>query len=439
MVAVIVVQVILSLILLLYIYRMDGMQSPNTLLNAYIFVSIIVLLYTSYSGLDYLDFKVGRVWYSAMPMSGLEDYISKANFVMLFMQLLTVAASLSSGSLVGINKKQRKINLSSVREVINNKIVVFSVCSAYLIVLFMNALHFIAIDKAVIWRTDSYLSLYHPLGLGINGSILTTYHSVFKFPCVIAGFLSIAYFVSKKRLLSFVCASAWAYGFSYALISSSRWSVLYVLVLAAAVAILYDKKARSIAVPLIVFVALNVYMYAMYSRNQGVYGASTIAQNLRNFGAGGILTSFRGLVVNTFEGGLNLANSIRLSPVFTFRYQLLSFSPLISAIDGYESIRNIDRAKFAQFVPMGAVGEVYHFSLHFKIFYVLTFYLCARYASRIARSNNIIHILPKLIISYAYLLMLNYSVRTSYRFLLLFGVVVPIIQFFMRTWKARSH
>jgi len=391
---------------------------------------------------DFTDFKIGTLWFSAMPMSGLENVVTTTIHYYVFLVCICLASLIGISGRVAYTGQQQQ-SYRSLRKAItfsfgdylrNAKWVTPLLQVAAITLLAFSLWHFASLDSELLFQNFSYLTITDPYAMGLENSLLIIYHSLYRLVGLISGPLSLFLFFSGRKLTGFLFLLLWIYGLGMLTITASRFSSIYLFSMSLFFFAFGNTTLNRIVGFAFTVAGIFALLFSIQSRTSNVFGASVLISNLVDFRFDLAIDYLNGLFFNVFEGAINVANSINLSPELPARYQMLSLSPLVSAIDNFESIRNSDRAKFAQFVPMGAFGEVYVFDPVFKVVFFAALFSTFRYISAAKyRLGQVKFLLITVFLVYVFYLLPSYSVRTTWRFLFLFGIILPL-------WKyVRCH
>jgi hypothetical protein len=390
------------------------------------------------NGLDKYDFVIAGSYFSAMPMEGLSSIQLQVYVVILILNIVAMASMIGSPN---VKVMQRGKTRSVLRQEFTRGGQVDRVMSslpAGLIIAFfviVTCFHFASIDKSVLWYNTSYLAIKTPEELGLNDPITEVYHILMRV-VGLAAIVVTTFYVSVRR---YVFASfsflLFIYSFTIMLAGNSRWVPLY-LFLSAVASIVIRRKGSLYS--LLCFV-LGFFFFAVVinGRGRGEFGMSIVLDNIAQTNISEIGTYLSGSAINALEFALNLANSIDISPVFTQSYQMLSFSPLLSSMDGFDNIMGADKAKFALHVPMGGLGEVVHFGIFYQIIYGLALFTMLRMSWKVfVKCDFLTAVMLNVASIYVLYIMPNYSIRTTFRFELAIIVCSVILMRIQRKRRA---
>ena len=124
------------------------------------------------------------------------------------------------------------------------------------------------------------------------------------------------------------------------------------------------------------------------------------------------------LFVNIFQGAQGFANALLIMPDYSDQYKLLSFSPLVSALDGFDHIRYLDEIRINRYVPISALSQIWHFGMTYTVIFFFVVFVWLRGVTKVYSRFSYLA-MPLVLPSYWICLMLTqYSLRTSWRWIL---------------------
>lgn len=225
--------------------------------------------------------------------------------------------------------------------------------------------HFAMIDKSALYLNTEYLSLSDPTrnGTGLGAGALV--NNALR-PLLLPAFLLLAVPSGRRGpdLATLLLAAACAYGLAFSLAVYSRYLMVYVFVFFLG-RIFAGGGAGGLrgALGLVVAAAAVFFCFAIAltgrgHQTQGLGSAPEVLATLDLAHAGWLLTR---LAVTSFDGAMSFANALRYAPSYEAEYQILSFSPFPSLIDGFSGIEREMARRINIYVPMSAFGEVAHF------------------------------------------------------------------------------
>lgn len=404
--------IFLAFCMTFFVKKNAGYMSASFIAAVYMFGCIVVLWIVDLRAVD-----KDAYYFTAMPMPDFSDvkyyvymwYLSFLAMVCVVAHALPRAAS----SIGAVNVLANRLGYV-VTAIVSSKVLPCVVISCFIFV-FFNALHLLSIESQYLWSNGYYLMLKEPDLMGIESALGRIYHFAFRYIGMmyfVLGFL----FISKRIYsLGFLCIFAGAYPFLYLLAGNSRWAPMY-LAWGVGIFLLANRKVLSFTVLLLMLIS---FVKVLIGREQVYHGLSHIFDFIFEASLSDIPDYLLGLIVNIFEGGMNLANTLLHNPVFDVKYIALSFSPFFSFIDGFSLIRDDLKYKWAPNVPMSAVSETVSFGILYVILLWGVFCSLIYKVDRLLMvRGGVFSLLAVAICSYISLGMHTYSVRTFWKLLL---------------------
>lgn len=285
---------------------------------------------------------------------------------------------------------------------------------------------FFVLDFTLLYDSGGYLTNKNPADLGLAGDYGNFLYSVL----LLAGLLSplLLYFSLKTRswFFAFYFFLIFCSFLLYFLIASSRAAPLMIS-LAFFCIFLNKKKLFIVNFITLLIVLFGVYNYVLLSRNEDRQGFLHLKSRLSFFIPSG--STFLGVVSNVFMGSFSFSEALSYRPEYSLRYKVLSFSLFPSFIDGFSSIRDSNEQRINQFTPVGGFAEAYLFGPFFLIVFFAIFLLWIRLGQKTILLYPAFSIVVLFFVTYIYFRLTQYSIRTSFRFIL---YTIPIFLFFNR-------
>lgn len=391
--------------------KREGLLSTHFFITINSAASSIVLLWVTSSGFNKLDFVVNNVYFTAMPMWNIEEHNTTT---ISFLTIISALAVTSTFHYKPHNRYPHRPTTLHATKNINNYFKYFLLIFIYCI----SILHFTELDKSALWFNTSYQTIKTPESIGISTDISKIYHHLLRVVGLIAGILFAVSLCNRSYLISFLLFGILAYAFTLMYAGNSRWVLIYGASIS--ISFLYFSKSLVHKQLALAFALLAIvsYFQVLFGRSSSTFGISTISQNLLSFNDLSFRSALNGFIVNTFESGLNISNSLLLNPDFTPRYQIGSLSPLISSIDGFSEIRALDEKRITINVPMSAYGEVLHFSTFGKfVFFTALVLSLNRISVWNRKTSGVVKLCVSIFFIYVFYLLGTYSLRTTFRFI----------------------
>lgn len=390
-------------------------------ITAYTLLSMLVFDFSVAYNLQNSDFVVNYIHFTALPFTGIQNFVFEVRMTLLCLSLITVAAAIG-GSAKAVSSS---LNFGNELMTFGQK---FSqsygglILTALVLLNLLNVFHFFSMDIDQLWHNSVYLTVKNAEDIGIKNPVMAIYHQVFRIlviPTILGYFL---FDWRSSPVSKTLCLIYSSYGMVIMLAGSSRWAALYgVFTLLAMQAFKKITILNGVSVAAITFI---VFEYALYSRSLNDFGLSQIGPNLASLNFDFMVKSIRGVFVNSFEAGINLANGLMIAPNYTIREQLISLSPLPHAIDGYDAD---DAILINIYAPMGGLGEFIFFHPVVQILVVVSFFGFLRLTYLADRYGNIfVRYSSAMAASYAIYILPSYSFRTSWKIIFLVSAALLV-------------
>lgn len=297
--------------------------------------------------------------------------------------------------------------------------------------LFINLL---ALNWQVAWQSSIYLEMTGASGLRFTNGIIQAIHFSQKLAGILAT-LTFVYTLSRKKLLqALVILPVAIWHFLFELAAHSRYAAAYLL-LGAMVALIL-KGRPTLAQLSAMILGIVTLISVLGGRNSGAHGFSSIPQFAENFATRADAQAL-GSLANIFEGAFVSSEIFSGGFYFSKLYAFLSFSPLLSAIDGFESIRRQNEVMLNAYVPSGAINEVLSFGVGYAILYFTTQLTAGFLSARLlAKYPGIVPLLLNGLVLLACYAQFAYSTRTVYR-IFLFALIISAFLLWRRRTLAR--
>jgi hypothetical protein len=399
----------------------------GTLITFYSLMSMVVYDICVLYDLQNQDFVANYTHFTALPFSGVGEFASEVRLAILCLS--------GSAFIAGVGGRERPLSAAMAfrseiekakSRIASSNVNIFVFSLLFLVIL--NIVHFLSLDLNSLWHNSSYLTIKNADEIGINNPLMAIYHQLFRVMTILT---ILGYFLFDWRSMPYakvLCLIYSAYGLILMIAGSSRWSALYGMFAFLALQAFNKLNLRNGAFTL--FSIFVLFEHALYSRSLNEFGVSQIVPNLLALDGNFILKSIGGVFVNTFEGGINFANGMILAPQYSLTEQLLSISPLPNAIDGYAAESAIMINPYA---PMGGLGEFVFFNFGIQIFIIGMFLLFLRLCYMADRDGNVfIRYTSAMAGSYAIYILPSYSLRTSWKIIILVTAFLVVWYLFAR-------
>lgn len=291
-----------------------------------------------------------------------------------------------------------------------------------LLIAFLLVCHFSQVNLyKVIYNRGVYLDIRTPTNVSINTTLLKGIHLGIALIGSLLSILTAFYLRNCNKVFSIVAGICFLYCLFITMSSMSRFSVvqcgLFTLVLYTS-----RKKAFDIGAIVMGCITLLVYATVMAARievlgNYGSFGFSAVWKILLA-GSFFIKDLVYFLFYNFFGGGFVLADAfIKGSFYYPLKYKILSVSPLISFIDGFNTVeRYTDVNKVVPTMPLSNFAEAYVFGTGYFILFVLLV-LAIIYMTTLfwKRYHGFFAILVMSPMYFAFMKMHSYPIRSTVR------------------------
>jgi hypothetical protein len=274
----------------------------------------------------------------------------------------------------------------------------------------------IVLNWKYVWVNHTYLLMNDHRVLSIDNSFTSFLLSVFP----LAGFIVFVFFsVYMTGKQSFIAASLFPlalFDYLYQAGAHSRKAVMYLLVFGIISLLLKRSKAL---VGFAFAASIFTLAFCLGGRSYGEQGFSTFADTPEILETYAKLNPADGFL-NIFEGAFVTTEMFNRHPGSSMAYEVLSFSPFPSLIDGFSTIRQANLHKLGRYSPPSAILEAWAFGLPFILLLILPQIIGGRLAvGLIARGNSSMAVAINLLMTYASYAQFTYPVRTVYRFFLI--------------------
>jgi len=277
---------------------------------------------------------------------------------------------------------------------------------------------FALIDWPKAWYNEDYLLMGSPEMVRYSqaAALILSYKVVGLATVALTIFLQ----VRRRWQLFMLLAPFSAFDILYQLSAHSRAVALY-LAMAGSAHYVLTRKSR----PLIISSLLAVFslVLCLGGRRYGVQGFSSLplsGEMVRLY----LSVEPFAIFINFFEGAFASAEMFSRTFDANPRYAMLSFSPLVSFIDGYEAVRMRHQYHFATFFPPPAIFELRSFPWPYTVLYTSVQIIAGLMTLRLQRkSPSLLALALNILMAFAVYAQFTYTVRHVFRlFLLVVGV-----------------
>jgi hypothetical protein len=287
----------------------------------------------------------------------------------------------------------------------------------------------------LVWENHVYLTMnYYPI-LSISTSATRFLIAIFPFVGFVVFALLGVHLFGKHRYTFLLLLPLGMFDFLYQLTAHSRKAVMYLVVLAIIPATI--RKSKSALLVMIIPIILSL-MICLGGRNYGDHGLSSLGETvpiIENYVQKNPAAGF----LNIFEGAFATTEMFNRHPSSSLRYEVLSFSPLPSFLDGFDKIRKGEMHRLGRFAPPPAIYEASAFGLPFIILLFLPQIFAGRLAVRlIGRANTALVVTANMLMALSTYLEFTYPIRSVYRYFLL-ALLLGLLAAFTQSRRARKQ
>lgn len=294
---------------------------------------------------------------------------------------------------------------------------------SFLTILFL-IYHVFTVDWTKLIFNTNFEETREPGALGFNGAFEGLIHNFMKYLGIFCGFLLPFAVVRKDPFLLLVSLISFVYSFFLMVGATSKWSVISLVVLFGFTYFIYRSKVV-LSIGVVLFVVF--YFSVISIRAGGVYGVAPFFDQLLSL-RWIDFEVFITVCVTFFSGTFVVAEALSNLPVdYPLSYKVLSFSPLISSIDGFSQYLSYEhRAAF--FKPYNAISEAVSFGSGYALFFWL--FLCVLFYFVSKVENERVGFLIFVGLNLGVFMANLYPLRQSFRVLFVVLVVTAVCRYF---------
>lgn len=304
----------------------------------------------------------------------------------------------------------------------------YYITSASFILFFVSIAHAMESNFAFLGSYTTYLAYRDPESLGISTDIIQIFHAnIGSIGVILSAFIGISF--RRYWMAFFFSIFPYVYILMFETAVMSRWLVIQLII--PAVIIGMRSKYRWIILPAVVLTLVPVYAAVIESRSENVLGVETVVAAI--LGGASLSSEFVvSTIGNIFGGGLNASEAaLKVSVEYPADYMALSFSPLPSAIDGFDSINHLYQVRINIYGPFNTFIEAYWFGWPwFILFAAITLWTTRkndRLALAKAGSSSITFVVPSILLYYGIFFSTQYPIRNSIRWIIFSGLIAAVL------------
>ncbi|MDR3631677.1 MAG: hypothetical protein P4L42_15255 [Desulfocapsaceae bacterium] len=181
-------------------------------------------------------------------------------------------------------------------------------------------------------------------------------------------------------------------------------------------AFLNTNRCKFFMIPLIILVCIIDISSALMGRSLNVQGFSSIPLTMVRVFNGDLKNSLNTILLNVNEGIFETAEGLQLTNNFDELYKLLCFSPLPSAIDNYDSIKQTNQVRLHLYVPLPGLAEIHLFGWPYFCAMIFIYFVIIRAHLGIQTKNVMSYILCNFLIMFSIYHLLAYPLRNALHF-----------------------
>lgn len=296
---------------------------------------------------------------------------------------------------------------------------------ALVIVAVIMLLHFASIDQQILWSNSQYMLLRGPESITLLPSAASLIQVFFQLAAMVAT-LYAAISTARGRILSML---TWAvpatWGMLFFFMDGGRSSLVLFVEFFLILILLARGPGKWIYAIIVLLGSIFILRACLAARSDGSFGLMALPQIME----GGLTDRYplSMLIGNLFEGVFVTGDSLDVDAKFDSRYALLSFSPLPSAIDGFDALLNRYQIRLFVYIPMSGLAEAIKFGpLAFATLagsFWLTCWVISRYASRLGS----LYLLLTFGVVNSFIIAGAYPVRNVFRQLLIWLTIALLV------------
>jgi hypothetical protein len=295
-------------------------------------------------------------------------------------------------------------------------------------VYFITVLYLVSVNYELLWYNNSYLILKSIKGLDVANGLTGIGLKLLEYCGLIAGFIFCANLFQGKRGYAMLAFPVYAFCALFGLANSSRMAVV-MFAIPGLMGWLMLRRGAWLVGLLSGAMALHVLRAVLLGRSAREFGFASIPGVLwAPFEADPSLNTK--LLFNLSEGVYSTMDGLQRMTDHPLIYKVLSFSPLPSSIDKFDTIQRTYLVMLGRVFPMSAITEAILFGWPFIVLGALTLFLLVRVSIRTASLSPIAYIFTMPIIILSFIQANAYPVRLVYRqsiYILVLLIIVGVI------------
>lgn len=351
--------------------------------------------------------------------------VSDSSYAMLgYMSVIICFSAYLAKINIAINNKKFNASLLLNKSIMTmNKKLIQAIGLALLVWLL---LHYICIDYHSYFGTHYNGALKDLNFIGADDTVSRILHLLSPLVGLVA--LGAVFISIKKKLIlsSIILFIVFLYCFLMEFAENSRMIAIYAMIASGLVFLMFRSLALSGS---LAFFSLLLLAKANAGRRiiMGLGATPEIIDMVISDGGYDFLaTTFGSLLM----GGILFVHAAEINPDYTEIYKILSLSPLPSFIDGFQNVRSSNEVRLNVFVPLSAISEIFHFGIVYMLVYLFGLSYLYRLSNIAVSSGSALGIATGYpVFGFITAITFQYSVRTSWRFVLLSIIFLSILNY----------
>lgn len=265
-------------------------------------------------------------------------------------------------------------------------------------------------NPSEVWMNDTYLLMGSP-DIMLQDTILTKELLLLIVPVSLLSSILFFLLYLKGDRAYFLYLPIFLWWLLYEIGAHSRVAAL-MLGVGMFLALFLGRRGIASVLTVLAFVCST---QALSGRGGDFHGLSQVG-NAFTLAYKGITENFDQTIANAGEGIFVSSEALTFHPNLSTSYMLLSFSPLVNAIDGYQDVYARDGVRLSAFVPMSSVGELVAFGIPYLILYVIVQVFAGRATTKlISRKPGLLAVFLNVAIMFGFMQQFAYPLRTCFR------------------------
>jgi len=262
----------------------------------------------------------------------------------------------------------------------------------------------------VVWKNDMYLLMASPDVMKTNSAFTSQLIMLINPISLLSSVMFFLLYMKGDRAY-WIFFPIFIWWLLFLLGSHSRNAALLIGI-GAFLAMFLGRRWLALGLLLLVCIAIP---QALVGRSGNFHGISQVG-NALPLAYKGITEDYGQIIANTGEGVFVSAEALNFHPVFPTSYVILSFSPLVNAIDGYQDAYTRDGIRLSEYVPMSAINEAVAFGWPYFIIYIAFQIFAGRATTKVLSKNpGLLPVFMNVAITFGFLQQFAYALRTCFR------------------------